>query len=739
MSSVSNLSAGSVISNYEIIDTIAQGGMGVVYHARHRYIKRDVALKVLFPHLASDEEFTQRFQREGQAMATLRHPNIVEVYDASFADGYYFMAIELLPGGTLNQQLGTLAKSQQRMPVDQALRITREIALALDYAHGKGFVHRDIKPSNILIAADGRYVLTDFGIVHTEGATKLTRNLTTLGTPEYMSPEQAQGQPVDGRSDIYSLGIVLYEMLAGKPPFSSDTPWATVYQHIKEPPPPITASRTDVPPAARDIVNRAIAKKPEDRFQTGKELAAAIDRIIGTSSGAKAAAAPRKSGRGLVVVGVIASLAIVIAGAVLAISSLANSNSTTVVATLPATTEVAATKVAAVLPTATELRPTVTMLPTLTAEPTAAPTLAPTATGESTASATDTALPASPTPKPATPTVVTAATSAPALTPAKPGQLLNFEQPINWRRGDEPYGTFAQSNEQVHDGTYSGKLTYDVPAVAKNYVVFLTDINLGSQATGLVAWVYGDGKGNFLHTWIKDSTGQRRQYTFGRVSHTGWRQMAAMFDNSRGWPNVHIDGPDSTALNYPLSLNALVMDVAADNSGGSGAIYLDEMNITTQAVSQSTPQPDVTSAPGTPAPQPTVGAGTPTPTANFDFGFRNYTVGRENWGKPTSADGCGSFTDKEGVYLKYEVNFDIVNTGPADISGYQIVFISNINNALPRCVSIAPNATIPVGGSTHGAFLLYMQGQGLSVIEVRTPVLTKRLCVDPLGKSISPC
>lgn len=748
MSAVQMLTPGSVVGNYEIIETIAQGGMGVVYHARHRSIRREVALKVLFPHLANDAEFTQRFQREGQAMATLRHPNIVEVYDAGFADGYYYMAIELLPGGSLHQQLTQLSRAQQMMPVEQALRITKEVAQALEYAHQKGFVHRDIKPSNVLIAADGRYVLTDFGIVHAEGATKLTRNLTTLGTPEYMSPEQAQGLPVDGRSDIYSLGIVLYEMLAGKPPFSSDTPWATVYQHIQQPPPSITAIRSDLSPAVRDIVNRSLAKKADDRFQSAKEMAAAIERIIGVAPGVKAAAVEsRKSGRGLLIVGILASLAIISAGAVLAISTLANSNNDIPASVATATaTQPVATEVAEVLPSATPLRATATLLPTLTAEPTATATatLPPTETPVTEASAT--AEPPTASPMPATPTVGATITPPPALTPARPGQLVDFERPLNWRRGDEPHGTFAQSNEQAHDGTFSGKLTYNIPAVAKNYVVFLTDIRMSGEPTGLIVWVYGDGKGNFLHTWIKDATGQRRQYTFGRIYHTGWQQMVAMFDTGRGWPNVRIDGPESASLNYPLSLNALVLDVAADNSGSSGVVYLDEVTFTTRAITQSTPQPEATTVPGaapdpgaTPAPTQAVGEGTPTVAPENDFNFRNYTVGRENWGKPKSADGCSDFVNDEGVYLKYEVNLEIVNAGLNEISGWQVAAISNIGRSLARCTDIAGTAVIPVGGSTRIAFKVYIQDQLLSFVEIRTPTLTKRLCISDSGQSITPC
>jgi serine/threonine-protein kinase len=274
------LSPGTRIGGYEIISLKAQGGMGMVYRARNIGIGREVALKVLFPHLSGNAEFTTRFQREAQTAAKLRHPNIVEVYDASEADGYHFIVMEYIAGDSLAQRLEKLRKTAQHMPIEEVVKMTRQIAAALDYAHAQGFIHRDIKPGNIMQASDDRYVLGDFGIVYDQTATRLTRTVNAMGTPEYMSPEQGQGLPVDGRSDLYSLGVVLYEALAGRVPFVADTPVGVVFKHVQEKPTPIVALRTDIPEPIRKAVNKALAKKPQERYQTGKEFAAALDAAL---------------------------------------------------------------------------------------------------------------------------------------------------------------------------------------------------------------------------------------------------------------------------------------------------------------------------------------------------------------------------------------------------------------------------------------------------------------------------
>lgn len=272
------LPSGVQFGTYVIIKHIAQGGMGSVYLARQQSLQRDVAIKILPPQFTQDSEFLLRFERESHVMARLQHPNIVQVFDAGLTNEYHYIVMEYLPGGTLANELAILRNNNKRMSVEKTILIIRQIVQALDYAHQQGIVHRDIKPSNILIAGDGRYVLSDFGIVADSDNTKITRTLQTLGTPEYMSPEQANGMGVDQRSDLYSLGVVLYEILNGSPPFSGNNPFSILNKHVNIAPPPLSKTRNDVPIWLQKIVQKILEKQPENRFQTATELLEAFRR-----------------------------------------------------------------------------------------------------------------------------------------------------------------------------------------------------------------------------------------------------------------------------------------------------------------------------------------------------------------------------------------------------------------------------------------------------------------------------
>ncbi|MCW1969410.1 MAG: protein kinase [Anaerolineae bacterium] len=305
---MNTLAAGSHIGPYQIVAPIAQGGMGVVYHARQPSLQRDVAIKLLPTQFTQDAEFLARFERESRVLARLRHPNIVQVFDAGASNEQHYIVMEYLSGGTLANELAQLRKNNEALPIQKAVDIAKQIAQALDYAHSKNIVHRDIKPSNILIADDGRYVLSDFGIVTDNANTKITRTLQTLGTPEYMSPEQANGLAVDRRSDIYSLGVVLYEMLTGAPPFSGGNALSVLNKHLTAPPPSLSKIRVGIPTWLQSVVQKTLAKQAEQRYQTAAELIAALQQHsterVPTSAGPRI---PKMAlGIGLGVIGMLA-------------------------------------------------------------------------------------------------------------------------------------------------------------------------------------------------------------------------------------------------------------------------------------------------------------------------------------------------------------------------------------------------------------------------------------------------
>ncbi|WP_322815809.1 serine/threonine-protein kinase, partial [Chloroflexus sp.] len=264
------------IGRYELIEELGRGGMARVYRARDTQLQRIVALKVLAAQLSMDAEFIKRFEREARTAANLRHPHIVTVYDIGEDQGLHYIAMEYIDGRPLHailEQYGSLG-------LKYAIAILEPIALALDYAHQVGAVHRDVKPHNILIDRNGRVVLTDFGIAQTPEADeqRLTRTGVFMGTPEYISPEQAEARRVDGRSDLYSLAVVAYEIIAGRVPFSGATPQLIV-AHAQLPPPPITSFAPDLPTDLDLVLTRALAKRPERRFQTGAAFIAALRDI----------------------------------------------------------------------------------------------------------------------------------------------------------------------------------------------------------------------------------------------------------------------------------------------------------------------------------------------------------------------------------------------------------------------------------------------------------------------------
>jgi serine/threonine-protein kinase len=267
---------GQVFSNrYRIERSIARGGMAEVYLARDESLNREVALKALFPEFAREPSFVERFRREAQAAANLNHPNIVGIYDWGQEDGTYFIVMEYVEGRSLRD----LIRSEGPIDAGRAADITAEIASALAFAHRSGVVHRDVKPGNVLITPQGNVKVTDFGIARAGASDGLTQTGSVMGTATYFSPEQAQGLAVDGRSDVYSLGVVLYELVCGGVPFVADSPVSVAYKHVREDPVPPSQRNSDVPPALEQIIMSALAKDPDHRYQSADDMRADLLRF----------------------------------------------------------------------------------------------------------------------------------------------------------------------------------------------------------------------------------------------------------------------------------------------------------------------------------------------------------------------------------------------------------------------------------------------------------------------------
>ena len=268
------------VSNRDQLERgIARGGMAQVYLARDQLLDRPVAIKVLFPEYARDPSFVERFRREAQAAANLNHPNIVAIYDWGQERGTYFIVMEYVEGRSLRDMI----RADGPLPAAKAAEIGAEIAGALAFAHRNGVVHRDIKPGNVLMTTAGQVKVTDFGIARaTRGDTQeaLTQTGNVMGTATYFSPEQAQGLPVDGRSDVYSLGVVLYELLTGKPPFSGDNPVAVAYKHVREEPERPSQRVPDVAPDFEQIVMAAMTKDVDARYQSADDLRDDLVRFV---------------------------------------------------------------------------------------------------------------------------------------------------------------------------------------------------------------------------------------------------------------------------------------------------------------------------------------------------------------------------------------------------------------------------------------------------------------------------
>jgi len=259
-------------NRYRIVHRLGSGGMAHVYYAEHVQLGRPLVIKVLHAHLAREAEMRERFRREAEAAAHLVHPHICPIVDFGETDDVVYLLMPFLGGGSLADRL----VRDRTVPSVFAAKVTAQVSCALDYAHRRGVVHRDIKPDNILFDDDGYALVTDFGIATARRHGRLTGTGRAMGTPHYMSPEQAMGRLVDGRSDIYALGVMLYEMLLGFPPFDGADSYSVGYKHVHEAPVPPEVVDSRTPPALAAIIMKCLSKSPDERFQRGNDVADAL-------------------------------------------------------------------------------------------------------------------------------------------------------------------------------------------------------------------------------------------------------------------------------------------------------------------------------------------------------------------------------------------------------------------------------------------------------------------------------
>ncbi len=278
---MTELAAGQMLGKYQIVGLLGRGGMAAVYKAFDPGLRRYVAIKVLFSHLAADTQLLQRFEREAITSANLKHPNIVVIHDVGSTGDYHYMVMELLEGRTLREEI----RARGALPLTRAVQITYQLSSALDYAHQRELVHRDLKPGNIMIGAGDHVTLMDFGLVKALRGARLTEAGSSVGTLEYMSPEQLGGEEIDRRSDIYSLGIVVYEMLAGCTPFRGDTPFRVIQNVMYAPPPPLAQLNPSIPPSVQREIERALSKHPAERHRSAGEFAEQLYRACAENLG----------------------------------------------------------------------------------------------------------------------------------------------------------------------------------------------------------------------------------------------------------------------------------------------------------------------------------------------------------------------------------------------------------------------------------------------------------------------
>ncbi|MFK7804506.1 MAG: serine/threonine protein kinase, partial [Anaerolineae bacterium] len=645
-----NLFIDRKIGQYTITSFIANGGMADVYQAIDKGLDRAVALKLLFPQYSRNKEFTERFQREARSAAKLRHPNIVQVYATGETDqGDQYIAMEFVDGGTLENKLSELAKDGKLIESSLVLLLMLQIADALRVAHEGGIVHRDLKPSNILLRKDiNSPVLTDLGIAISTSEARLTQTNKMMGTPDYMSPEQAVGGEMDGRSDIYSFGVMLYELLCGRRPFAGDSPWVIVHKQINEDPTPLEKIRPGLTPLVYEVIDRCMQKNPDDRYQSTSELVQALtlaaqvegvnakstvslSTISLTAAGVNPPSsaltiAPGSAAHPLMkstatgahanqpgprwgLVGILGGLIAVIIGVIAFLVLAVPPNVIRITAEPP---QSIASVITETTPSAGAINQSATIMPTSTRAPATATAvvLIVTATTQPTATPTSTATPTeTPTPTP------NSQGSNSAILATGNGLPIRFEGSTRWGIGEEKNGTFQNTTERSHSGGSAGRLDYTFTTAENDYVVFLQVNPISNTPNTLSAWVYGDGSGHFVNAWVLDAKQQVWQVPLGQVFHTGWQEMTGAIQVDQDWPWSHISGPDNNKVDYPIQFYAIVVDDFNAAYVGDGTIFIDDIHADTQDIASL---PTVQPVEPTPTPEGGATSSTATPEAEVE-------------------------------------------------------------------------------------------------------------------------
>jgi len=741
MNESANAWIGRHIGPYVIQKLIQQGGMANVFYAVDEGLDRPAAIKILYTDLSANTALVERFKREARSVAKLAHPNIVQIYTTGVTENdHYYIAMEYISGGSLRDQLMQLSEQGRVLQTETAVSLIRQIASALAVAHRAGIIHRDIKPSNILLRPDGSPVLTDLGIAKIQGESSLTRVDELVGTPYYMSPEQVNSQPINARSDIYSLGMILYEMLAGQRVFSGDTPWQVLTKQVNEQPRPLTDLRPDLTPQTVYAVHTCLQKDPAKRFQSAVELISALDvalqaergggktavptqlytanqtivepegptPVAGPLLGQHAAPPAKRRSIWLILLGLLLLLAAV--GGIFIFTPLRSMwqgapTAVPVAASAPTNTPAPAAPTSGPAPTTapeeeskTAAQPAATdePAPTETAVPTDTPTKIPRTTETATAVPTQTTAP-TPTRTPSATPTATRSGNPTGSASSGPGLPFNFENFGIWVRGDEDNGTFARSTGQSHGGAAFAKLSYNFATDGNDYVVFQQNNAIDGRPNALQVWVYGDGSGHFLNAWIQDAEGETWQVPFGQVTHTGWKQMTGYIDTEQDWPWTHISGPQNDTVDYPIAFRGFVLDDYNNAYTGQGSIYLDDLTSATleggPVTGQNPVQPTFT-----PDPAATGAAGTAVGRILYTSGATLLTTDPA-WSAPqevgsVASDTCSSpaTTVAGQSFTLYRGNFCFIGNG-TDVCQSPNGQYEVITNAVPEGTSIVVRPT----------------------------------------------